>query len=126
MRSLSHASQTELYVESRVMPTFEPSASCAGRAEARRLREVLGPGTPRATSLRIASRDSRRRQRRAMAMRALIVAVLAGSFFGSVALFSGDGSSPGPVAKRAVPVDADPVITGSIAKQRPPLRPVAQ
>jgi hypothetical protein len=103
------------------MPTFDPSASRPSRAEAALLRDVLGPGTRRVTSLRAASRHYRRRQQRAIARRALIVVLLAGSFFGSVVLMSGSGPSPSAVATRVAPLDLDPVTTGSIT--RPSARP---
>jgi hypothetical protein len=107
------------------MPAFEPSTSRPGRDEASLLRHVLGPGTPRATSLRLAARDYRRRQRRAMVMRGLIVVTLAGSFLGSVVLMSRSGASSGAVATRAAPLELDPVTTGSVTKParvQPPTR----
>ncbi|HEX2727285.1 MAG TPA: hypothetical protein VHN20_15805 [Beijerinckiaceae bacterium] len=89
------------------------------------MRDVFGPGTVRATSLRLAARDYRRRQRRAMVMRAFLVVTLAASFFSSVALMSGKGPSSGAVATRAAPFDLDPVTTGSVTKParlQPPTR----
>jgi len=103
------------------MPTFDPSSSRPRRAEAALLHQVLGPGKPRFTSLRTASRQYRRRQQRAMARRALIVVVLVGSFFGSVVFLGGNNPSPSTVATRAAPLELDPVTTGSISKPRRPL-----
>lgn len=108
------------------MPAFEPSASRPGRAEARLLHQMLGPGTPRVTSLRLAARDYRRRQRRAMAMRALIVVTLAGSFFASVLLASRNGTPSGAVATRTAPFDPDAVTTGSVTTPGKPPQPAAR
>lgn len=105
------------------MPTFDPSASRPGRAEARLLRDVLGPATLRVTSLTLASRDYRRRQRRAMAMRALIVVLLAGSVLAPVAFMGGKSPSPNPVATRLAPPDLDPVTTGSVVMPGKPPQP---
>ena len=108
------------------MPAFEPSASRPGRAEARLLRHMLGPGMRRVTSLHLAARDYRRRQRRAMVMRALIVAALGGSFLGSVLLASRTDPPSGAVATRAAPVDPDPATTGSVGRPGKPPQPAGR
>jgi hypothetical protein len=51
-----------------------------------------------------------------MAVRALIVAALAGSFLGSVLLASRNTTSSEAVAARAAAVESDPVTTGSVAR----------
>jgi hypothetical protein len=70
------------------MPVFDPAASRPARAESTFLRNVLGPAKPKTTFLRQASRDYRRRHRRASLTRALIVLSLIGIFFGSTVLMS--------------------------------------
>jgi hypothetical protein len=80
------------------MPVFDRSASRPGRAEADLLRSVLGPAKPRSTSLRLYSRDYRRRQARATVTRALVVLTLLGCFFGSAVVMSENRRSrPGAV-----------------------------
>ena len=106
------------------MPTFDASSSRLGRSEADLLRGVLGPAKPVPTSLRAASRNYRRRQRRDRLTRALVVVTLAASFCGSAFLVSENRPSPTPVATRIAPTDLDPETTGSIggpsgACQRP-------
>ena len=98
------------------MPTFDPSSSHAGRSEIELLRNVLGPAKPVVTSLRVASRDYRRRQQRGRIKRALIVATLAASFCGSAFLAGENGPSRNAVATRVAPADLDPETTGSIGR----------
>src|SRR5215212_3683551 len=93
------------------MPTFDGSSSRPSHGEANLLRAVLGPPTPRATSLRAASRAYHRRQRRTMLRRAVVVTVLLGSFLGSAAFMSRKTLAPVSVASGML---RDPVATGSI------------
>ena len=70
------------------MPVFDRSASRPSHTEADFLRRVLGPAKPKSTSFQRASRDYRRRQRRATVARAVIVLVLLGLICGSAAMMS--------------------------------------
>jgi hypothetical protein len=102
--------------EERSMPIFDRYASKPSRAEADLLRSILGPGNPRVTSLRSATRDYRRRQRGAMLKRAFVVLALGAAFIGSAFMMS---SSPHAIATRALPTNVDPVATGSTAPHAP-------
>jgi hypothetical protein len=93
------------------VPTFDSSSSKPSRSEADLLRGVLGPARPRETSLRAASRAYHQAQRRSIARRAAIVAVLLGSFLGSAVVMSRKEAAPVAVATRTL---ADPETTGSI------------
>ena len=89
------------------MPVFDRSASRPSRAEADLLRSVLGPAKPRSTSFQQASREYRRRQRRARVTRAFIVFALLGLFCGSAVMMS-DNLRPSPGAAGALPPAAAP------------------
>ena len=90
------------------MPTFDPSSSRLESSEVDLLRSVLGPARPVVTSLRVASRDYRRRQRRGRLTRALVVVTLAASFCGSAILVSENRPSPTSVATPIAATDLDP------------------
>ena len=96
------------------MPIFDPSTSRSSHDELEMLRGVLGPPRPVVTSLRVASRDHRRRQRNGRIMRALIVGGLAASFCGSAWLVREIPLSASAVATRVAPATLDPEATGSI------------
>jgi hypothetical protein len=108
------------------MPTFDPSSSRLDRGEAHLLRSVLGPARPVATSLRVASRDYRRRQRHGRMKRALIVVSLAGSFCGAAIIMSENRPLTTAVATRTSPAGFDPETTGSIGRGRPPAQDSAR
>ena len=65
------------------MPVFDRSASRLRHTEAAFLRDVLGPAKPRSTAFQRASRDCRRRHRRASVTRAVIVLVVLGFICGA-------------------------------------------
>ena len=109
-------------LEGRLMPVFDRFSSQPMQTEAEFLRGVLGPPKDRVTSLRVASRAYRRRQRRAMLGRALIVATLAACFCGSAFMTSGNNSLRRPQTARVLPADFDPVTTGSVAVTSDPCR----
>jgi hypothetical protein len=96
------------------MTVFDPSTSQPTHSEVEMLRSVLGPTKPLITSLQVASRGYRRRQRTGRIRRALIVAGLAASFCGSAFLLSANRPSPGAVAARNTPAALDAETTGSI------------
>jgi hypothetical protein len=95
------------------VPSFDKYSSNPGDTETAFLREVLGPATPRTTSLRVAASGYRRRQRRSVVRRAVIVLALAAGFCGSALMFGDKGDSGTPSTRR-VSTDG-PATTGSTA-----------
>jgi hypothetical protein len=85
-----------------LVPSFDKHSSNPSGSEAAFLREVLGPGTPRNTSLRTAAIGYRERRRRAVVKRAVIVLVLGAAFCGS-AFVLGEKGDPAVTSFRHVP-----------------------
>jgi hypothetical protein len=101
------------------MPSFDERSSHAVESDGRFLREVLGPGTPRGTSLRDAAVGYRQRRRRGIVRRAFVVIALAAGFCGSALVF-GDKRGVAPTILRAASTTDTPETTGSIVDRQPP------
>jgi hypothetical protein len=94
------------------VPSFDKHSSNPSGSEAAFLREVLGPGTPRSTSLRTAAIGYRRRRRRAVVSRAVIALILAAGYCGS-ALVLGGKRDPAVTSTRGATTTDGPAVTGS-------------
>jgi len=96
------------------VPSFDKHSSNPSGSEAAFLREVLGPGTPRSASLRIAAIGHRHRRRRAVVRRAVTVLILAAGFCGSALVLRDKGDLGVTSTRRASTTDG-PATTGSIS-----------